>query len=111
MCSPSGRRSPVAEESSDAIVFVKEMGVSHADFFRIIPRALGTTDYSRSVTGIVLEDGDKRLEITIGPEGKRTIALLSLPVTTVTLTFSNYNQAELTSALDRFNLYFRRGGG
>ncbi len=111
MCSPSGRRSPVASEAGDSAVFVKEMGINHVDFFRILPTALDTTDYQRSATGAVLENGDKRLEISLGPEGKRTIALLSLPVTRVTLRFVNYGADELTSAMARFNLYYRRGGG
>ncbi len=111
MWSPSGLRSPVASEAGDSAVFVKEMGINHADFFRILPTALDTTDYQRSATGAVLENGDKRLEISLGPEGKRTIALLSLPVTMVTLRFENYGADELTSAMERFNLYYRRGGG
>lgn len=111
MCSPYGRRSPVVETPADRAVFVKEMGVNRADFFRILPTALDTTDYQRSADGAVLENGGKRLEISLGPEGKRTIALLSLPVTMVTLSFSNYDEAEIATAMTRFDLYFRRGGG
>ncbi len=96
---------------ADSAVFVKEMGIGHADFFRILPQALGTTDYEHSANRVVLEGGGKRLELTLGPEGKRTIALLSLPVTMVTLKFANYGEAELAGALKRFDLYFRRGGG
>lgn len=111
MSSPYGRRSPVVETPADRAVFVKEMGINRADFFRILPTALDTTDYQRSADGAVLENGGKRLEISLGPEGKRTIALLSLPVTMVTLAFENYGAEELTSAMARFDLYFRRGGG
>ncbi len=111
MCSPSGRRSPVASESGDSAVFVKEMGINHADFFRILPTALDTTDYQHSANGAVLKNGDKRLEISLGPEGKRTIALLVLPVTMVTMRFTGYGEAELADAMARFDLYFRRGGG
>ncbi len=96
---------------ADKVVSVKEMGIDHADFFRILPQALGTTDYERSASRVVLESGGKRLEITLGPEGKRTIALLSLPVTMVTLSFTNYGEAELAGAMERFDFYFRRGGG
>ena len=59
----------------------------------------------------MLEGGGKRLEISLGPEGKRTIALLALPVTVVTLRFTGYGEAELEEAMARFDLYFRRGGG
>lgn len=101
----------MASKSGDSAVFVKEMGINHADFFRILPKALGTPDYARSGNRVVLENGEKRLEITLGPEGKRTIALLSLPITMVTMRFENYGADELTSAMERFDLYYRRGGG
>ena len=95
----------------DAAVFVKEMGIDHADFFRILPQALGTDDYEVTGTSVVMRDGDKRFDISLGAEGKRTIALLNLPVTIVTIRLVNYDEAELASALKRFDLYYRRGGG
>ena len=100
-----------AESSKNSTVFDKEMGINHRDFFRILPQALGTTDYARTGNRIRMESGKKRLEISLGPEGKRTIALMSLPVTMVNLRFTNYGEAELDDAMARFDLYFRRGGG
>ena len=101
----------MAKPPDDNAVFVKEMGINHADFFRILPKALGTDDYAQTGTGAVLEGGGKRLEISLGPVGKRTIALLALPVTMVTMRFTGYGEAELDEAMERFDLYFRRGGG
>ena len=111
MCSPCGLRSPVAKPPDEPTVFVKEMGINHADFFRILPKALDTDDYARTGGGAVLESGGKRLEISLGPEGKRTIALLAMPVTMVTMRFTGYGEAELAETMKRFDLYFRRGGG
>ena len=101
----------MAKPPDDSAVFDKEMGINHRDFFRILPQALGTTDYARTGNRIRMESGKKRLEISLGPEGKRTIALMSLPVTMVNLRFTNYGEAELDDAMARFDLYFRRGGG
>lgn len=101
----------MAKPPDDSTVFDKEMGINHRDFFRILPKALGTTDYERTGNKIRMESGNKRLEISLGPEGKRTIALMSLPVTMVNLKFTNYGKAELDDAMARFDLYFRRGGG
>jgi hypothetical protein len=101
----------VASGDQDGTVLVKEMGTSHADFFRILPQALGTDDYEVTGTDILMRDGDRWFEISLGPEGRRTIALLSLPTTTVTLRLVNYGEAELASTLARFDLYYRRGGG
>ena len=101
----------MAEKPSESTVFDKEMGINHRDFFRILPKALGTEDYERTGNRIRLENGDKILEISLGPEGKRTIALMTLPVTRVNVRFTNYGEADLADALARFDLYFRRGGG
>ena len=101
----------MAKPPDDNTVFVKEMGINHADFFRILPRALGADDYAKTGNGAVLEGGGKRLEVSLGPEGKRTIALLALPVTMVTMRFTGYGEAELAETMKRFDLYFRRGGG
>ena len=44
-----------------------------------------------------MESGNKRLEISLGPEGKRTIALMSLPVTMVNLKFTTTARPNLTT--------------
>lgn len=111
MCSPYGRRSPVVKAPNSITVFDKEMGINHRDFFRILPKALGTADYVRTGDRVRLESGGKCLDISLGAEGKRSIALMTLPVTMVNLQFTNYGEAELNDAMARFDLYFRRGGG
>ena len=101
----------VASGANDDTVFVKEMGIGHEDFFRILPRALDTDDYEVNGTDIVMRDGEKRFEISLGPEIIRSIALFKLPVTMVTLRLVNYGDADREATLARFDLYFRRGGG
>ncbi len=91
--------------------FVKEMGIGHRDFFRILPKALGSGDYEIAGNRIRFGDAARYLEIELSPEGERRIALLTLPVTQVSLVFHGYGEAEIAKALDRFDLYFRRGGG
>jgi sulfur carrier protein ThiS len=89
----------------------KEMAVTHADFFRTLPKALGTNGFKRSGDKVVLEDGEKRLEIALGPERERKIANLAVPATDVTLTFSGYTDAEASDALKLFDRMFQKGGG
>ena len=89
----------------------KEMALTHADFFRIIPRALGTEDFERTDTGVVLADGDRRLEITLGSERIRKIALMKIPACDVRLEFSGYTRAESRAALHLFDRMFQKGGG
>lgn len=97
--------------SGGPVTITKDMGVTHAEFFRLLPRALGTEAYSRDGARVVLEDGNRRLEITLGPEGRRQIALLRLPRTAVTLSFIGYSDDDRAAALALFERAFQRAGG
>ena len=89
----------------------KEMGLTHADFFRTISSALATDNYQSSELGVVYKNGHRRLEIILGPESNRRIARLSIPSTDVTMSFSGYTDDEITEFVARFDRVFRRGGG
>jgi hypothetical protein len=92
-------------------VIEKEMGITHSDFFRTIPRALGSEDYEQSPDGVVLKSDGRQLEIKIGPQGERRIALMVIPRTQVTLIFTGYLEADVKSAVKRFDMMFKKGGG
>lgn len=96
---------------SDPISVVKEMGLSHREFFRTIASALGTDQFKKWDTRVLLTTGDQVLDITLGEEGERRIALMVVPRTMVTLTFTNYTHAQADAALKRFDMMFKRGGG
>ena len=98
-------------DTPDPFVVEKEMALTHADFFRIIPRAFGTEDFERTDTGVVLADGARRLEITLGLERIRKIALMKIPACDVRLEFSGYTGAERRDALYLFDRIFQKGGG
>ena len=97
----------------DHKVFVveKEMGMTHADFFRSFPNILRGEKFS--IKGdrvrIISESGTWTIEL--GPESTRNIALLSLPRITVTLKFEHYKETDRRSALERFDRAFQRAGG
>jgi len=95
----------------EPVVVEKEMALTHADFFRTIARALGTDDFKKKPDGVVLEDGDKRLDVTLGPERRRRIAMMEIPACDVTLVFSGYGEEERAAALDLFWRMFQKGGG
>ncbi|MDE0993779.1 MAG: hypothetical protein OSA23_11480 [Rhodospirillales bacterium] len=95
----------------DPITVVKEMGLSHREFFRTIVSALGTDQFEKWDTRILLTTRDQTIEITLGVEGERRIALMVVPRTMVTLTFTSYTQAQADAVLKRFDMMFKRGGG
>jgi len=96
---------------SGPIVIDKEMGLDHAEFHRTIANALGADSFERRDDGVTMVEGDRKLEITLGPEGERKIALLRIPVTQVTLAFTGYSDDEMKAAVERFDMIFKKGGG
>ena len=89
----------------------KEMSISHREFFRSLSRALGTDAYRVAGATVTLEDGGRRLDITLSPESRRRLGLLTLPVTRVALRFTGYDDGEATAALTRFDRAYQRAGG
>jgi len=89
----------------------REMGVSHADFFRLLPRAMGDIPYS--IDGLVvraqIDSGE--IEINLGPEQVRRIALLAIPYCHVGFRYSNLSEEQIESFDAAFYLAFQRGGG
>jgi hypothetical protein len=94
-----------------AIQMTREMGLSHREFLRTLPRALEGRGYQRDGNTIVIDEPPRRLTIHLACEEKRQIALLQLPVTRVTFAFSGYTEAETDAFMQRFTRYFQRGGG
>ena len=97
--------------TSTTTTFSREMGLTHAEFFRTLPAAMGGQAYQVSGRCISVEDGDRRLTILLDPEGERRIALLRLPVTRVSFEFSRYTQQDIDAFMKRFERHFQRGGG
>ena len=96
----------------DPLTVDKEMGITHAEFFRVIGRALDGRPHRVEGTRVRLAEGDgRRLDITLAAEGERRIAGLALPVTRVRLAFTGYGETEAADLLARFDRWFQRGGG
>ncbi len=90
----------------------KDMGYTHAEFFRLLPVALGSSEYVVSSLEINLSSGaNKQLRIVLGPQGSRNIALLSIPVIPVSLYLSGYSDQEADDLMKLFERTYRRGGG
>ena len=95
----------------DAHVVHKEMGYTHAEFMRLLPKAVDGADMSISGSEIEVLDGQRSLRIELGEEGVRRIASFRLPMTPVSLTFTGYDAAGIEAALDRFWRAYQKGGG
>lgn len=94
-----------------AHVVRKEMGYTHKEFIRLLPRAVGGADIRRTGNRFEVVDGERSLCIELGEEGERRIASFRLPMTPVSLAFTGYDEAGIEAALDRFWRAYQKGGG
>lgn len=92
-------------------VITRELGLTHADFFRTLPKALAGKSFQVDGTAITLEENQRRVTICLAPEGERRIGRLRLPVTRVTFAFEGFAEPEIGTFMSHFERHFQRGGG
>lgn len=92
-------------------IVVRDMTISEADFLRLLPDALGIAEIPSAGSEVTVTGQDRRLTVRWTPIGERKLGRLSLPVTRVELRFRGYPDREAARALERFDLYYRSGGG
>jgi hypothetical protein len=102
----------MAERMAEPVRVERHLAISHKDFMRTLPAALGRRPDTEDPANILVKSGpDKRLEIRLSPEGSRQIGSLTLPQTGVALEFVGYTSQEIEQFMQRFDAYYRRGGG
>lgn len=97
--------------TQDAHVVDKEMGYTHADFLRLLPKAVAGAEIRMDGNVAQVSDGQRQLRIELSEETVRRLGNFQIPVTHVRLTFSGYSDAERQRALDRFWKAYQKGGG
>ena len=89
-----------------------EMGITHADFFRIFPRLLEGGTLRRTAGEVIVAWADARtLVVGLSAEHVRRIAGLRIPYVTLTLRFLGFSPLERRAFLTRFERAFQKGGG
>lgn len=89
----------------------KEMGYSHADFFRLLPRAMGATPYEVNGLEVKCSLPTGSLRITLGEERERKLVLVVLPCTNVTFEYENVSDEDRERFVKYFELRFMKGLG
>lgn len=87
------------------------MGLSHAEFLRSLPAAIGDMDCRVEGPNIQISESERRVEIQLGPERHRRLGSLVLHQTRVSLRFEGFSEEERARFLRRFDLAYQRGGG
>ncbi len=91
--------------------FTRELGVSEAEFFRSLPGAIEHREFTRDDGRVHIEYDGRSVTLELGPQAYRAIASLRLPYLEVTFTFSGFSEEDRARFMERFELYFRGGGG
>ncbi len=99
------------ESRGDVVRIVKDMGITHAEFFRTVQSLLEGEDAELCEDGVTIRRGPARIDIQLGPEGTRALGRFHLPRTAVELVFRDYPAADAAAFVERFDTRFRRGGG
>ncbi len=92
-------------------IYEKEMGITHAEFFRLLPIALGSNQYEAYDNGASLNADGRSIHLDLGPESVRQIALLSIPRTPVIMTLDGFTDQEAEDFMVNFDRAYQRGGG
>ena len=91
---------------------VLEMGLTHADFYRIFPRLVQPLVARYEGLNTVVEwPSGARLLVVMSPERIRRIAGLQLPYVALAFTFEDFSLAEEAIFMRRFAQAFHKGGG
>lgn len=93
------------------MIVEKEMGYTHADFFRLLPRAMGDTPYDVRGLEIDCKLRSGTLKITLGEEGERRMGLVVIPRTEVTFQYDNVSDEDRAEFIRYFDLRFMKGLG
>lgn len=90
--------------------FHYEMGMTRADFLRLLPAAVGHAAF-RIHGDEIQGDGAPSWQIKLREMPKRQIALVALPVLAVELMVDSPSRTDTQAFVDRFLLGFQRAGG
>lgn len=93
------------------IAYSREMGLTHDDFWRLLPKAMGEHSYEVEGTVVNASVSGGTLKIILGPTQERRIALLRLPYSEVSFEFNDVALEHQQAFKAHFDLHFQRGGG
>jgi len=105
----SGHRLQV--DSIPDIQYADDMGLTHGDFFRLLPSAMGSHAYRIEGNTVHGEIDQGTVEIVMGEQQVRRIALMAIPFARVSFHFRGVSALQQQAFKEYFDLRFQRGGG
>ena len=101
----------MSDGEADRMVVVRDMGLSHREFFRSLQTLAREWQCQIRNDGVLIDYDGGAIDIVLGKEGRRRIAAMSLPRTEVRFCFSRLTLLQRKKFFYRFDLAYRRGGG
>jgi len=89
----------------------REMTITHADFFRLLPSLFEDRFFRRDDLSIFSNLGDGSMEIKLGPEQNKRLGSLDLMVTEITFHFTNVGESDRRIFLEKLDQVYQKGGG
>jgi len=87
------------------------MGITHSDFFRLLPKAMGDHSYTVNNNTVNADVDGGKLTINLGAQQERRIALMRIPFVIVSFDFDSIADEAIEAFVQHFDLHFQRGGG
>jgi hypothetical protein len=101
-----------AEGDEEVRVERLAMGISHDDFFRVLPSVLSAATWRRDGLSVHAQwPHGAQLIATVSAQQQRRIASLCLPYVDVGFGFRGMDIRERHAFLERFDRAFQKGGG
>jgi len=93
------------------MIIKKDMGYTHADFFRLLPSAMGANPYEINGLEVKCALPSGNLTITLDEERERRLFLVVMPCTQVTFEYENVSDKDRKAFIKYFDLRFMKGLG
>ncbi len=97
--------------NENIIEYSREMGLTHDDFWRLLPKAMGEHGYQRDGDSVTAKVHNGQVYIHLGHQQERKIALLRIPFAEVSFRFQGVSEEQQMAFKAHFDLHFQRGGG
>ena len=91
--------------------FTREMGITLSEFQRTLTSAVSPLTLSWEGQVVPVNHPVGHIQINLGETSERKLGSFRLPVTPVEFLFVGLQQNERREFIERFDLYFHRGGG
>jgi hypothetical protein len=96
---------------SEVLALAQDMTISRGEFLRGLPAAVGHVGFVVDGSDIRYRGQGRAWRIRVVPLPDLELGMIRLPRQRVSIYLADYDAAATHEFLDRFELYFRRGGG